>query len=129
MTSKSVPTVVKVARIANLLSIAGLCFMSVLLIVGGFFGGTKSVDTGTRVAVFFMMAIIGVIFFLPAYLLIRLNKGLLDLKPWARKWQIALSCLGVIAFPVGTILYGYVLLRLLSNKAVKEAFSEPVTGS
>lgn len=43
--------------------------------------------------------------------------GLWNLKPWGRVAQIALSCLGLLAFPVGTLVSGLILWYLFTPPA------------
>lgn len=50
--------------------------------------------------------------------------GLWQLKPWARIAAIGFSCLGLLAFPVGTLLCAYFCYLLLSSKGAM-VFSEP----
>lgn len=51
-----------------------------------------------------------------------LGIGLLMLKHWARRITIALSVLGLLAFPIGT-LYSIFFLVILLSKSTQEAFS------
>lgn len=50
--------------------------------------------------------------------------GLWQLKPWARTAAAGFSCLGLLAFPVGTLLCAYFCYLLLSRKGAM-VFSEP----
>jgi hypothetical protein len=51
------------------------------------------------------------------------GKGLRDLQPWARTTSIVLSSIGLLGFPVGTLINGYILYLMLSAKG-KRIFSE-----
>ena len=42
--------------------------------------------------------------------------GLRKLKPWTRIAGIVLSCIGLLGFPVGTLISAYILYLLLSKK-------------
>ena len=50
--------------------------------------------------------------------------GLWGLKPWARWVAVVLSVIGLIGFPVGTLICGYFLYLLLSAKGTM-VFSDP----
>ena len=43
-------------------------------------------------------------------------RGIRQLKPWARITSIVLSIVGLIGFPVGTLINGYILYLLLAAK-------------
>ena len=45
-----------------------------------------------------------------------LARGIRKLRPWARKTSLVLSSIGLLGFPVGTLLNGYILYLLLSKK-------------
>jgi hypothetical protein len=44
------------------------------------------------------------------------GRGIRALRPWARTTAIVLSCIGLLGFPVGTVIHGYILYLLLSQK-------------
>jgi hypothetical protein len=58
-----------------------------------------------------------------AILLLGLGFGLRRLNPYARIVSAVLSGFGLIGFPIGTVIYGYILWLLLSRKG-KRVFSE-----
>lgn len=60
--------------------------------------------------------VLGILQFLVAY-------GLRRLKPWSRWPAVAFSCLGLLAFPVGTLINGVILANLLGAKG-KLVFSD-----
>ena len=70
----------------------------------------------------------GIILFilLLTILLYRINVGLLDLKTWARTFQIAISVLGLLAFPIGTIIYGICLYFMCFDTQTVAAFERGV---
>jgi hypothetical protein len=43
-------------------------------------------------------------------------RGIRALRPWARTTSIVLSAIGLLGFPVGTLINGYILYLLLSQK-------------
>lgn len=49
-------------------------------------------------------------------LLIATGRGVRRLQPWARTIAIVLSCIGLLGFPLGTLIHGYFLYLLLSAK-------------
>ena len=54
--------------------------------------------------------------------LVKLNKGLSQLRPSTRMWQLVISFIGLFAFPIGTLFYGVVFFTFLFHKKTKEAF-------
>lgn len=42
--------------------------------------------------------------------------GLRKLKPWSRTLSAVISCVGLIAFPIGTLINGYILYLLFSKQ-------------
>ncbi|MFL6548831.1 MAG: hypothetical protein ACJ8OJ_09050 [Povalibacter sp.] len=45
-----------------------------------------------------------------------LARGIRALAPWARTTSIVFACIGLLGFPLGTLLNGYILYLLLSEK-------------
>jgi hypothetical protein len=45
-----------------------------------------------------------------------LGRGIRHLRPWARTTSIVLGCVGLLGFPVGTLINAYILYLLLSSK-------------
>jgi hypothetical protein len=66
--------------------------------------------------------VISAIGFIPAILILKLNGALKQLKAQARIWQIVLSCLFLLGFPIGTILYGISLYFMAFDNQTKAAF-------
>ncbi|MCA9186853.1 MAG: hypothetical protein R3E01_31860 [Pirellulaceae bacterium] len=60
--------------------------------------------------------IMGVIYLSLAGLQIAAAIGLWKLKSWARWVSVVISALGLLAFPIGTLINGYILYLLLSQK-------------
>ncbi|MEJ1963822.1 MAG: hypothetical protein WDO56_20595 [Gammaproteobacteria bacterium] len=44
------------------------------------------------------------------------GRGLRKLRPWARITTLVLSGIGLLGFPVGTLINGYILYLLLAKK-------------
>jgi len=63
-------------------------------------------------------------FLIPALLLAVLNSGLKKMSSAARLWQVIVSCLLMLEFPFGTILYGMGLYYLLGDEETRAAFEE-----
>ncbi len=49
-------------------------------------------------------------------LFILLGRGVRQLRPWARTTAIVLAAIGLLGFPVGTLLNAYILYLLLAKK-------------
>ena len=116
--ANELPSGVKYARTANFISI--ILFVIIALCLAGiaipnFIKGAQ--DAGATEVNPILLVIVGLIAFsiclTPAILLIILNRGLLQLKERARIYQIILSCLFLLGFPLGTILYGISLYFML----------------
>lgn len=45
-----------------------------------------------------------------------LGRGIRAYRPWARTTGIVLACIGLLGFPVGTLINAYILYLLLSQK-------------
>ncbi len=88
----------------------------VFMILGGLLGGGGALFAGGvpsdmrwMGALFLVYVAFGVAFF-------TLGRGLRKLRPWARIPTILLGCLGLLGFPIGTIINGYILWLALSKK-------------
>lgn len=77
-----------------------------------------------------VLIIVGIISFaigsIPAILLIFLNRSLKQLRKSARVWQIIVSCLMLLWFPIGTVLSLLVLYFLLFDRKTKETFETKI---
>jgi hypothetical protein len=68
-------------------------------------------DTATAFGVGF-----GAVYIVLGALSLFVGRGIRKLKSWARTTCIVLSFIGLLGFPVGTIINGYILYLLLSEK-------------
>ncbi len=62
---------------------------------------------------------------LPGIFLLFVSKGLSQGKKRARIWQIVLSALGLVAFPIGTVLGLAPLYFMFFDKSTKESLQQP----
>lgn len=60
---------------------------------------------------------------IPALILLKINHDLKKLRPSGREYQIMISGLGLLLFPVGTVLYGISLYYMAFDKATRKAFA------
>lgn len=97
--------------------------LAVLNILGGAFSllaglaiVTTSTDEGGAVVG------IGVIYLLISGIQITTGIGLWNLRPWGRTLQIVLACIGLIGFPIGTLISGLILYYLF-RPGIKVLFS------
>jgi len=69
--------------------------------------------------------LLSVLIFFPllGVLAILLARGIRALRPWARTTAIVLSGVGLLGFPVGTAIHGYILYLLLCRKG-KRLFAQ-----
>jgi O-antigen/teichoic acid export membrane protein len=120
------PFGVKYARAINLVSIVLFILIALCLVaiaIPNFIRGAQEAGKEPNPAVVIVFGLIAfTIVLVPAFLLVILNKALLQLKETARVWQIILSCLFLLAFPLGTILYGVCLYFMLFDVKTKEVF-------
>ena len=96
-----------VRSIGTLYYIGGFVFL--LAAAAFFFGGVTEVD-GVPLA---MGAILYLVLGVSSIVVAR---GIRQLKSWARIASIVLSIIGLIGFPVGTLINGYILYLLCSAK-------------
>jgi len=60
--------------------------------------------------------VVGPIYLVLGALSLVLARGIRQLKPWARTTSIVLSAIGLLGFPIGTLINGYILYLMLSAK-------------
>lgn len=60
--------------------------------------------------------LIGLIYLILGALSLVVARGVRQLKPWARKTCIVLSAIGLLGFPIGTLINGYILYLMLAAK-------------
>jgi hypothetical protein len=85
-----------------------LCFAAIGLILMGL-SGKANATVPFAAALGFTYLVLGV-------LGIFLGRGLRNLRAWARITSIVLAVIGLLGFPVGTLINGYILYLLLSKK-------------
>jgi general secretion pathway protein G len=90
-----------------------ITFLAVLHFIGAFFGALM-VMAGTYIAVSRDSGALTVVVFFLAITVIHLavGIGLWKLKSWGRIFQIILSCVGLLAFPLGTLVSALILYYL-----------------
>ena len=59
---------------------------------------------------------VGVLYLVFGALFIVVGRGIRKLRPWARTTGIVLAAIGLLGFPLGTLLNGYILYLLLAKK-------------
>lgn len=97
----------------------GIVILAILYILSGIFalgGGaiTFGLGEGVLAAVGGFLIIVGVIDFAIAF-------GLWNLQPWARTVAIVFAIIGLLSFPIGTII-SIIILWYLFKPEIKEAF-------
>ena len=106
---------------------SGITILAILYILGGLFAigtGAMMLAGGSMIPFFggFVAAvgatyvIIGLIDFAIAY-------GLWNLQPWARTVAIIFAIIGLLGFPIGTII-SIIILWYLFKPEIKEAFKQ-----
>ncbi len=107
----------------------GITILAILYILGGLFalaGGAMMLSGGSMfgnalggtilTAVGAIYVIVGLIDFVVAY-------GLWNLQPWARTVAIVFAIIGLLSFPIGTII-SIIILWYLFKPEIKEAFAK-----
>ena len=59
---------------------------------------------------------VAVVFLVLATVEIAMGRGIRKLRPWARNIGTAFACLGLLGFPLGTLINAYILYLLLSKQ-------------
>ena len=90
--------------------LTGLLYLASAMLLGfvGLVGAFESSETNEWLVALAMLLSAPVFFALAA--------GLLKLRRWTRVPVVALSCLGLLAVPVGTFINGYILYLILGRK-------------
>ncbi|MDD9934677.1 MAG: hypothetical protein OXT09_13795 [Myxococcales bacterium] len=84
---------------------AGMYLLTAIMLMVGALGDEEFSGAGLGVLMLFLVAIPGLV-----------GWGIRRLKTWARMTSIVLSCIGLLGFPLGTLINGYILYLLLSAK-------------
>ena len=120
------PVGIQIARALNFVVIIFSFVMGILMAMIAVPNFIQAAIKAGKHAHLVVLIIIGIISFaigsIPAILLIFLNRSLKQLRKSARVWQIIVSCLMLLWFPIGTVLFLLVLYFLLFNTETKEAF-------
>lgn len=61
-------------------------------------------------------AVVGAVMVLMAAVFFTVGRGLRKLQPWVRIPTVLLSILGLLGFPIGTLINGYIIWLILSKK-------------
>jgi hypothetical protein len=73
-------------------------------------------STGALAAVRMGDAVVSVIMVAIAVAFFMVGRGLSTLRPWVRIPAVLLSILGLLGFPIGTLINGYIIWLILSKK-------------
>ncbi len=107
-----------IVLLAILYGLEALCVLGIggLLVIGGGFVGLSGSTLGGGILAGFgaILILVGLFMFIITY-------GLWTLKPWARMFAIIFAVLGLLAFPIGTIL-SIIILWYLFKPEIKAAF-------
>jgi hypothetical protein len=79
---------------------------AVLILTGVPFGGGEALPAVAVAAMYLVLGPLAIV----------VGRGLRQLKRWARTTSIVLAVIGLLGFPVGTLVNGYILYLLLSAK-------------
>lgn len=93
--------------------------VGILYYLGGFFmviGGIGLLTLGGMNEQMQLGFLVGVIYLILGALSFVVARGIRQLKPWARKTCIVLSAIGLLGFPLGTLINGYILYLMLAAK-------------
>lgn len=100
-----------VKSIGTLYYIGGvvLVLAAIGLVVAFYVDGSSEPQLGFLAIVLAIYAVFGIVSFVLGY-------GLRRLAPWARIPTVIVACIGLLGFPVGTLINGYILYLVLSEK-------------
>ena len=119
------PLGIRITRIINWISIVGFALFGVLvakLAIADFIARMGNPTWLLRVICVVAAFLVGS---LPGIFLLFVNRGLQQGKKRARIWQIMLSILGLVAFPIGTVLGLAPLYFMFFDKPTKEFLQQP----
>ncbi len=95
---------------ASIRSVGTLYFLGAIFgTLGGLFGLAGAPGARGDIVAAVVMLVLGVAMFF-------VSSGVGRLRPWARTAGCALSGIGLIGFPIGTLINGYILYLFLSKK-------------
>jgi hypothetical protein len=105
----------------------GITVLAVLYILSGLFalGMGAMVLTGSTMMPFFggLVAAVGAIYVIIGLIDFAIAYGLWNLQPWARTVAIVFAIIGLLGFPIGTII-SIIILWYLFKPEIKEAFKK-----
>jgi hypothetical protein len=90
------------------------CFLTMLTFIAVIVGATLSRSEGTFTLISFLPSAIALLCISALYG--AAGFGLRKLKPWARTVATIVSVIGLLGFPIGTLISGYILYLLWSKK-------------
>jgi hypothetical protein len=108
-----------VRSIGTLYYIGGgfLVIAAVLILTGVPFGGEEALPVAAIAAMYLVLGPLAIV----------VGRGLRQLRRWARTTSIVLAVVGLLGFPVGTLVNAYILYLLLSAKG-KRLFEPDYAG-
>ncbi len=74
-----------------------------------------------------MLAGVGALYLAIGVLMLLVARGVRQLKPWARTTSTVLAAIGLLGFPLGTLVNAYILYLMLSKKG-KRIFAGGLQG-
>ncbi|HHF55613.1 MAG TPA: hypothetical protein ENL42_01685 [Thermoplasmatales archaeon] len=105
----------------------GITILAVLYVIEGLFTlgmGGLTMAGGSLIPVFGgLVAAIGAIYVIVGLIDFAIAYGLWNLKPWARTVAIIFAIIGLLGFPIGTII-SIIILWYLFKPEIKEAFGQ-----
>jgi len=105
----------------------GITILAVLYVIEGLFAlgmGGLTMAGGSLIPVFGgLVAAIGAIYVIVGLIDFAIAYGLWNLRPWARTVAIIFAIIGLLGFPIGTII-SIIILWYLFKPEIKEAFGQ-----
>lgn len=89
-----------------------MCFLSILMLGGLLASKLDGLMSG-----------LGLAYLAIGVLMLFVARGVRQLKPWARTTTIVLAAIGLLGFPLGTLINGYILYLMLASKG-KRIFAD-----
>ncbi len=124
---KEIPFAVKYARVVNGFFIVLFIMLAVYFYKSGMVRleeaareAETAVSPSASMVMFLIATALGAI---PSFVLALLNKLLGELDPRALTFQIIVSCLFLMVFPIGTVLYSICLYFFLAEEETRKAFN------
>lgn len=125
--TKDLPIGVQFARVVNVITIVLIFLFAFILVLTTMPILARAMNGLGYIWPAWVYLAIGaaafIIISVPAYLVMLLNKALGELRQAARVWQIALSCIFVFFFPIGTVINILLLYYMLFDPNTIEHFT------